>query len=283
MPTNSRSKMEYLCPEPINGGYFSVVRMFTHGPIFGKDPEYYKATFDSLLYIATPGELIKKEDITVNGHSGYRILTMTSKNAYVNYNVFFTPTEIVVFKGFGIGEYIQKSDPKRFFSEIQLAKNNSEWSTVSPKYGGASWQMKGLVTGQDMIDGMDNTMIDPTYQSYDNATGDYYLVMRYTYNDLDFIEEDSFDLAYLGKSFGEQLGYEVRSSNFFPAEGYSSVEVDLTADKEHQNQAKNLRVKVITRGGSYYLMTTTASSTNAQSFFDSFTFNDYNVSDPYEV
>lgn len=283
MPTSTRNKMEYLCPEPINGGYFSIVRMFTYGGIFGKGPDHYKATFDSLLYIATPGELIKKEDINVNGHDGYRILTMTSKNAYVNYNVFFTPTEVVVFKGFGIGEYIQKSDPKRFFSEIQLAKNSSEWTEVTPKFGGAKWKMKGLVTGQDMIEGLDNTAIDPTYQSYDNSTGDYYLVMRYTYNDLEFIEEDSFDLAYLGKSFGEQNGYEVVSSNFFPDNGYSSVIQDLKADEEHQNQAKNLRIKVITQGGNYYLMTTTASSTNAQSFFDSFTFEDYTLTDEYEV
>lgn len=283
MPTNSRGKMEYLCPEPVNGGYFSIVRMFTYGGIFGKTPDYYKATFDSLIYIATPGELIKKEEISINGHKGYRVLTMTSKNAYVNYNVFFTPTEIVVFKGFGIGEYIQKSDPKRFFSEIQLGKNSSEWNEVTPRFGGAKWKMKGMVSGQDMIEGLDNTEVEPTYQSFDSENEDYYLVMRYTYNDLDFIEEDSFDLAYLGETFGKEMGYEVANTSFHPERGFSYVLQDLKADDDHQNQTQNLKLKLLTRGGYYYLMTTTAKDNNAKTFFDSFEFDSFILTDEYEV
>lgn len=282
MPTSSRGKMEYLCPEPINGGYFSIVRMSTYGGIFGKNPDYYKATFDSLIYIATPGELIKKEDIMVNGHQGYRILTQTSKNAYVNYNVFFTPTEIIVFKGFGIGEYILKSDPKRFFSEIQLGKNSSEWNDVVPIYGGAKWKMKGMVSGQDMIEGLENTEVEPTYQSFDSENEDYYLVMRYTYNDLDFIEEDSFDLAYLGESFGKKMGYELTSTTFHPESGYSYVLQDLKADEDHQFQTQNLKLKLVTQGGYYYLMTTTAKDANASTFFDSFEFDSFVITDEFE-
>ncbi|MGB1104822.1 MAG: TraB/GumN family protein [Crocinitomicaceae bacterium] len=283
IPTGQRGKMEYLCPEPINGGYFSVVRRFTFGGIFNKDIEHYKATFDSLLYIATPGELIKKEDITINGHEGYRILTLTSKNSYVNYNVFFTPTEIVVFKGYGTDDYILKSRPKTFFSEINLEPAHGKWQDVSPKFGGATWKMKGLVSSQDMIDGMDDSEIDPIFQSYDNETGNYYLTMRYSYNDLDYIEEDSFDLAYLGENFAKSIGYDIDQTIFKAGSPYTYVEQSLTVKKENNDQKETLRQKLITRAGYYFLMLTTAEGDDAHKFFDSFNFTDFKIDDEFET
>ena len=283
IPTGQRGKMEYLCPEPINGGYFSVVRRFTYGTIFNKNIDYYKATFDSLLYIATPGELIKKEDITVNGHQGYRILTLTSKNAYVNYNVFFTPNEIVMFKGYGNDDYILKSDPKSFFGDIQLKPAHGNWQEVSPKFGGATWKMKGLVTSQDMIEGMDDTEVDPMFQSYDNETGDYYLTLRYSYNDLDYIEEDSFDLAYLGETFAKEWGYEIDQTQFIADADYPYVMQNLTLEEDKKDQKETLQQKVITRGSYYFLMMTTATGDNANTFFDSFKFSDFIIDNEYET
>lgn len=283
MPSGERGKMEYLCPEPINGGYFSVVRRFTFGSIFNKDINHYKATFDSLLYIATPGELIKKEDISVNGHEGYRILTMTSKNAYVNYNVFFTPTEIVMFKGYGTDDYILKSRPKTFFSEIALKPAHSNWQDVSPKFGGATWKMKGLVSSQDMIEGMDDKEIDPLFQSYDSETGNYYLTMRYSYNDLDYIEEDSFDLAYLGENFAKLIGYEIDQTNLVTSDPYTYVQQELKVKEENNDQKEKLRQKIITKTGYYYLMLTTAEGEDSDTFFDSFTFSDFKIDDTFET
>lgn len=281
MPTGQTGKIEYLCPEPANGGYYSITRFFTYGGIFGKDAANHQATFDSLVYIATPGELLKKEPIEVNGHKGYRILTLTSKNAYVNYHIFFTATEIIVFKGFGIGEYIQKSDPKQFFSQIQLAKLHGNWTDVRPKFGGASWKMKGLVSGQDMIEGLEDDKVSPLYQSYDSETGDYYMVSRTTYNDLDYIETDSFDLAYLGESFAKEHGFDLASTSFYAESGFSYVLQTLNADDEHPDNAKTLQIKILTQGGYYYMMATSAGETNANSFFSSFKFEKFNLTDDF--
>jgi len=283
MPTKKRGKLEYLCPEPINGGYFSIIRLFTFGPIFQKTPEYYRETFDSLLYIATPGEMMKKEDITVNGHIGYNILTKTSKNAFVNYHVYFTPTEIIVFKGSGIDNYIQKSEPQSFFNKIELSPLSSDWKEVGPRYGGAKWLMKGMVSGQDMIDKMDDTEIDPLYQSYDQETKDYYQVMKYNYNDLDYIEEDSFDLAYLGKKYGDQLGYDVQKTSYQHNGEYAFVEQQLSLKEELSDQVEQLNLKILTKGGDYYLLATTAQNDNKNKFFSSFSFAEYLVDDEYEV
>lgn len=283
MPTYKRGKLEYLCPEPINGGYYSVIRLFTYGPITQKDPDYYQKTFDSLLYIATPGEMMKKEDIEVNGHKGYKILTKTSKNAYVNYTVVFTPMEIIVFKGSGIDNYIQRAEPQLFFDKIRIQPNSSNWADVAPKFGGAQWKMKGSVSGQDMVEGLDEQWIDPLYQSYDASTGAYYQVMRYSYNDLDFIEEDSFDLAYLGKIYGENLGYDIASTNYTSSEKYATVFQTLVPDENHKQQAEKLELKLITRGGMYFLMSTTAGKNDTQTFFDSFKFTDYEIEEDYEI
>ncbi|UKN02448.1 TraB/GumN family protein [Paracrocinitomix mangrovi] len=283
MPTYRRGRLEYLCPEPINGGYFSVIRLFTFGSIYNKEPEYYKETFDSLLYIATPGEIMKKDEINVNGHFGYNILTKTSKNAFVNYNVFFTPTEIIVFKGSGIGEYIEKSEPQSFFNNIKLAPLSSDWKTISPKFAGASWSMKGMVSGQDMIEEMDETSIDPLYQSYDAETKAYFQVMRYHYNDLDYIEEDSFDLYFLGKKYADQLGYEIYNSTYNHNGTYAYVTQQLKKDEDHPEMADQLRIKILTKAGAYYMMSTTAEDADANKFFDSFNFTAYDLNDEYEV
>ncbi|MCB9222547.1 MAG: TraB/GumN family protein [Crocinitomicaceae bacterium] len=282
MPTRTRGRMMYLCAEPVNGGNFSIIRQFTLGPIFKKDPEYYKTTFDSLIYIATPGELIKKEEIKVNGHIGFNILTKTSKNNYVAYKVFFTPTEIVVFKGSGIGTYIQRPEPQSFFTKLALAPAHSNWNTVSPIYGGAKWEMKGLVSGQDMIDGMNQQKVEPYYQSYDQSSGAYFQVLRYTYNDFEYIEEDSFDLAYLGKTYGDRLGYELVSTHFEPNGKYAYVEQELMLKEDKEDQVESLSLKVVTKGSTFYLMATTADGSDKRKFFDSFDFIAFDTKSEYE-
>ena len=283
MPSNQRGRMEYLCPEPINGGYFSVVRLFTYGPIFNRSPEYYRETFDSLDYMATPGDIIKKEAITNAGHIGYNIVSQSSNGSLNQYHIYFTATEILVFKGSGIGEYIEKSEPHTFFSKISLQPNSSEWVDVSPVYGGAKWKMKGVITGQDMIEGMDDTEIHPIYQSYDKENGEYYQVMRYHLDDLDYIEEDSFDLYYLGKTYGDNLGYEVVDSKYEHNGKYAFVTQRLTQNKDTKGQAEQINLKILTRGGLYYLMATTASGGNHTQFFKSFEFTPYITNDEYEV
>lgn len=283
MNTNKRGKMEYLTPEPINGGYFSVIRLFTYGPMFNKTPEFYKETFDSLMYIATPGEIIEKNDIMNGGHKGYQILSETSKNSFVNYQVFFTPTEVIMFKGSGNEDYINKDEPQSFFTNIKLKPNSSEWSDVSSKYGGAKWKMKGLVTGQDMIEGMDSESINPLYQSYDEAEENYYLLMRYAFNDIEYIEEDSFDLAFLGQTFAEDIGYDVSSSINGFKDNRTYIDQILTRKPENLHLRDQLKVRLIAKGGLYYLMLTTATNNSANDYFSSFEFTDFNVVQNYET
>lgn len=283
MPTGSGKQLEYLCPETANGGYYSIIRQFTFGGVFGKTPEFYKESFDSLVYIATPGDLISKTAVKVSGYDGYRILTKTSKNALVDYLILFTPTEIIAIKGYGIGDYITKSEPKRFFTELEIAKGHSNWSDVTPKFGGATWKMKGLVTGKDLIDGLESASINPVYQSYDQETSDYFLVMRYTFNDLGYIEEDSFDLAYLGKTFAEEHGFKVATSTLKSNGTYNYIMQSIVPDETHKKLPEELSLKIITKGGNYYLMLTNSKNENATTFFDSFSFQDFVINQPYEV
>lgn len=282
MPTYQRGKMEYLCPEPINGGYFSVVRRSTFGPIYKKSSDYYKVTFDSLEYMATPGDIIKKENIVVNGHKGYQIQTKTSKDAIIYYRVFFTPLEIIVLKGSGNGNYIQKSGPQSFFNKLQLAPASSDWQEVTPKFGGYQWKMKGMVIGQDQIEGMDDSDVNPFYQSYDQSTGAYYQVMKYQLNDLDYIEEDSFDLAYLGKMYAENLGYDISSSIINSSSPVTFVEQELTPKKSTKGQIDHLSIKVLTIGANYFLMATTAEEGDKEVFFNSFSTTDFDLSETFE-
>jgi uncharacterized protein YbaP (TraB family) len=281
MPSRKKGIMEYLCPEPVNGGNFSIYRLFTLGPIYNKGPEYYRTTFDSLLYIATPGEIIKKEEIEVNGHSGINVLSKTSKDNYVQYRIFFTPTEIIVFKGSGINNYIQKPEPQSFFTKVKLERAHGEWKSISPLCGGASWEMKGMTSGQDMIEGMEQQRVDPFYQSYDNESKDYYQVIRYTYQDLTYLEEDSFDLAFLGKSYADQFGYDLVSTTFDQNDGYAFVEQVLAVDKNHKGQVEKIYLKILTKANTFYIMATT-SQANKRRFFDSFSFTDVSFDYEYE-
>ena len=282
MPSNLRGRMEYLAPEPINGGYFSIIRLFTFGPLFNKSAEFFKQSFDSLVYIATPGEIIKKADISINGYSGYEIKSKTSKNSIVEYKVLFTPTEIVIFKGTGNGEYIERPEPQAFFSKINLAPLSSTWNEVSPKFGGAKWKMKGTVTCQDMIEDMD-VNVDPLYQSYDQSTGDYFMVMRHIYNDIQYIEEDSFDLAYMGEIFAKDIGYEISSTYLGRENGLLFVEQELSKDKKHPELRDNVSIKTIAKGGVYYFMLSTGSKDSKRIFFDSFKFTDYTFEYKFET
>ncbi|MBK8925825.1 MAG: TraB/GumN family protein [Crocinitomicaceae bacterium] len=280
MPTNSRGYLEYLSPEPINGGYFSMIRIFTYGPIFNKSPEYYKASFDSLIYITTPGEIKNVTPIELNGYKGYDISSKTSKSSIIRYKIFFTPTEIVLFKGTGTGEYIEHAEPQMFFSKLSLVPQHDNWTEVKPRAGGAHWKMKGPVTGQDFVDNLDS-QVDPLYQSFDKTNQNYFLVMRYTLNDLSYIEEDSFDLAYLGKSFGTNIGYEVSTSDLVYQNNLTSMIQKLEPDEKHPELKSELYVKITAYGGNYFMMITTANNEDKETFFNSFGVESYSVKQTY--
>lgn len=281
MPSNNRGKLEYLSPEPINGGYFAITRLFTYGPLFNHEPDYYMAIFDSLIYMATPGDITRRETIEHNGYKGYEIASRTSKNSYAFYRVFFTPTEIIIFKGTGTGEYIKRPEPQTFFAKLQIYPLHSNWSDVSPQFGGASWKMKGLVAKQDYIQGVDQH-IDPMYQSYDPVTKSYYLVMRYNEQDLNYIEEDSFDLAYLGKVFGRNQGYEINSTEQGVSNNSYYIQQTLKPDKKHPDLCESVSQRLFTRGGLYYLLLTTAKGSDQETFFNSFRFGAFATENVYE-
>src|SRR5690606_16640775 len=121
------------------------------------------------------------------------------------------------------------------------------------------------------------------YQSYDSDEKSYYQVMRYHYNDLDYIEEDSFDLYYLGKKYADNLGYEVYNTDYKHNGDYAYVEQQLKKDKDHPDQVDKINIKVLTKGGLYFLMATTAADANTRKFFDSFSFTPYEIEEDYAI
>lgn len=281
MPSGRRGKLEYLTPEPINGGYFAVTRLFTFGPLFNKSADDYMGRFDSLIYIATPGDIESKTVISHNGYKGFEITSKTSKNSIIAYRVFFTPTEIIIFKGSGNGKYIERPEPQAFFSKLNLSPLHSNWTEVSPAFGGAKWKMKGLVTSQDFIKGIDQAF-NPLFQSYDPAGKNYYLVMRHNEQDLVYIEEDSFDLAYLGKMFAENMGYEVEASTKGTLQNTCFIEQKLKPNEKHPDLCKTITQRILAQGSKYYLMLTTATGDDARTFYNSFAFEAFTYEPRFE-
>lgn len=266
----------YMYPEMINGGYFTVVRIKTYGALNGKSPEYITSSIDSMLYENVPGKIVRRSTIKSNtGYPGFDILTRTRSGDNLRYKIFVSPQEIFVFMVGGRGDYARKKEVEKFFSSIRFSgKNSGEWKKIN--YPSASYEieMPGTVLRDKPKFGLQNEKVT-AYEAGDSA---YYMLIKASLHDLQYIEEDTFELGRLAESFAEQLNYTLEKKTLTSFSGYPAMDIALkgnTVDKEMVG-------KIVIQGSHYYMVATTASSDiSRKRFLNSFRLQDVKYIDTF--
>jgi uncharacterized protein YbaP (TraB family) len=274
----------YLYPDMANSAYYSVMRIAHYGKLNQDTPQDILNDIDKILFENVPGDIQSKTNIkSVNGDPGFDIISKTKRGNYLRIKIFITPLEIIVFKASGINDFVIKSkEMQSFFSSIEFVPvSNKKWTSYSPDWG----LFKISVPENYLRYAVDtgSTFYTINYACQLSATDDnyFYYFSSYYLNDINSIEEDSFELTVLNKRFAEQFkkdDYELKATTFNTVENYPSCE------SVYHAFGKYLHVKSVIRGPYYYVMATFSDlAAKPDAFFSSFEFSDILYHKPFTI
>jgi uncharacterized protein YbaP (TraB family) len=264
-------------PDMANGAKYVVTRMFTFGALHGITQEQYLDKLDSLFFENIPGKIIEKKRIEIDGVPGFDIRNKTKKGDMQRYHVMVTNAEIIIFKASGKKEFVNRQEVNQFFSELHFYPKKT-WEVYSPKNEAYTIEMPGTPTYEGENNSFMRGYWKKTVQSYHDTLG-YYAVLNKSLMDIEYMEEDSFEIAQIARFFSDQFDYSIIEKKQDSTGGYASFAA--VASKEGYT---NLHVKTIAVGAQYYLLVAQTNDEQASSrFLNSFKIQPFAFRRPFET
>lgn len=271
----SRSNESWQYADMNNGSYYMLTRVATHAGMLGENEKNVVEKINGLLYENIPGKIIKKTSITKDGLPGFDITNRTRRGDIQHYQIIVSPFEVLVFKMSGNDNYVEGMEAETFFNSIKIKNTlQSSWVNYQPKYGGFTVQLPDNVHAtlnkktNDRIPRME-------YEAIDSKTGNAYMIWRKSVYNLNFLEEDTFDLALMEESFLRSELIDKRLSRRI-----SVIEnIPYIESKFSLKDGAYVTTKAFIKGPHYYLLAMRSkdkSQQAAQPFFTSFKFTNYN-------
>lgn len=269
-PISSYTTTTYVSPDLANGSYFMLNRIPTFSHL-KQDNVYALDDIDKLLFENIPGKILEKTEIRRNGFEGLDIKNVLKNGNHQRYQIYKTPLEILVFKMGGEGDYVT-THSDTIFNSLQFKKPNKRFSTISSSFKDFQVEMPSMYSFTNRT-----RKGDRFAQGYDSISQSYYFLRKTTLNDLNFIEEDTFELKQIQKRFYQDLKLEPRYENIYQNALISKAVLDSAGNKY-------LHLKTTFRGGDYYLLgIVTNKEEAATSYFESFILNDATYHDKFEI
>lgn len=271
------SMMMAAYPDMANGATYVITRVLTYAPLHDITQEQYMAKLDSLFFENIPGKIETKEKITIDGVPGFDILNKTKKGDYQRYRIMVREAEILVFKAAGKKEFIKRPEVDRFFSDITFHQK-TDWKSYSPQNTAYEVDMPGTF----IYEGENNAFLrgfwKKNVQSYHTEKG-HFMVLNKSLMDLEYMEEDDFELEQITLFFAEQFGYTLEQSQADTHQQYSAY--TAMATKEGRPA---LHTKAIAVGPQYYLLVAyTTDESAADRFLTSISFKPYTFQRPFKL
>ncbi|MFY0603433.1 MAG: TraB/GumN family protein [Flavobacteriaceae bacterium] len=260
---NLLNNTTYLCPDLANGSFVSITRISTFDYLHQGSEN--TIDFDKILIESIPGEIITKEEITKQGFKGLDIVNKTKTGNFQRYQIFFTPIEMLIFKMGGKKDFI-KNHGSTFFDSIYFNNLGSETINVSPTHGGFEVAIPKYHSFTNKAN-YGNRLL----QSVDKD-GNYYFVKEVILNDVNYIEEDSFELERIQERFYKNLELEYNGGSFTD----SSKTSFTSTSKLKKVKDVYVHLKTYTNAGHYYLLGYISKNDQPNaSFFNSFKFKNF--------
>jgi len=262
-----------------NGAYYLISRIKTNILFNGYDAIATLHTVDSLLYENIPGKIVSKNSIIRNGYKGWDIINRTRKGDLQRYQIFVTPSELVIFKMGGKGSYVNGKEADEFFGSIAMKENDAtgKWVSYAPAYGGFAVKMPGLPKEFYTQQSIDN-LPAWKYEAIDPASGDIYTIFKKNIYSYDFAAPDTFDLSLMEESYGSAKNIDKQILR-----KVSNVEGKPVLDAVYRLKNNEYsKVRFLLNGPHYYMLALRTKDKNkdAGMFFNSFTRMPYKYTDP---
>ncbi|SDW23382.1 Uncharacterized conserved protein YbaP, TraB family [Lutibacter oricola] len=266
---NFMNSQVYLCPDLTNGSYINISRISTFNAL--NKEKLTLNEIDKLLFENIPGKIIEKTKISKSGFEGFNIVNKTKTGNYQRYQIFVTPIEVIIFKMGGKKDFVKKEGEK-LFSTIKFNNIGNEFVSVAPKLGGFTVEVPKFnkfsnknSVGERLIEAM--------------GTNNYYFVKEVILNDINYIEEDDFELERIHERFYKNIDLKYNGGKF----QNSTTKTFISNTKFNNSQF--LHLKTVLNGGKYYLIGCLSNTkVTPKKFFDSFKITNFKIpAEKFEV
>ena len=261
------SKLHYA--DMGNGAYYLASRVKTNILFNGYNEQNQLHLIDSLLYENIPGKILSRKAIERNGYKGLDILNRTRKGDVQRYQIYVTPSELLVFKMGGKGTYVYGPEADSFFSSITMRAQaaTANWSLFYPVAGGFTVRLPDMPRSFYALKGPDNLPVWK-YEVADPATGNIYALFKKSIYSFEFIEQDTFDLSLIEESFCSAAFVDKKLSRKASVyNGRPVLDVVLKA-----KDGDYVKARFLMQGPHYYMLAlrTKDKSFDPAAFFNSF-------------
>ncbi len=256
-PISERITTVYVSPDLANGSYFMVNRVPTYANLKAGG-DYTLEDIDQLLFENIPGTILSKKPIINKRYKGLDIRNKLKNGDHQRYQIYITPLEILIFKMGGEGDYVTNYSDK-VFNSLKFKKPDEGPKLISSAYKDFEIAMPGLHKFTNASRGGSRSI-----EGYDPASNSYYFLKKTTLNDLNFIEEDTFELKQIQKRIYQDLELKPKYNSFDKKSLTSKAVWDSVTGQD-------LYLKTVIKRGDYYLMgVRTTSEILAEEYFNSF-------------
>jgi len=264
-----------LCTDQVNGTFFSVSRIPTGAEVLGRDARSIMARIDSALFEVIPGRTIShKEVVDPSGHPAHVVTATSVRGERMNYRILVAPSEVIVVRSVCRDEARVVKDTDRMMASFRLVKRNgSSGAEGLVELPGCSVRMPAGTSVRTSKPTLALSFGAVPFRHVEahglDAGGRLYQLRSGAYNDVLYLESDTFELGRFRESLAEALKttalpFEAEVPSGLPALSASFVRAG----------GDTLHALWLVRGAHYYELVSTAPAPAARRFFGSFTLRD---------
>ena len=269
-----QGELQYFFPDMSNGGNFFISRFQTFSPLNNSNSSKWEAKIDSIIFENIEGKIINQKKVKINGFNAIDILNKSRKGEFQRRLVVFTPLEVILFKMSGTGKWA-KIYGDRFINSIRINTKLTDKQTYTSHLNEYKIDFPSQPISTVHAHKITASPLFYNIQSFSQEDSSFFLLQHDWMNDLGYIEEDSFEVAYLIESFLEQFDdlqtSSIETINSKKAKGYA---VTKNGDSIYFNS--------ILRNNFYFLLTAKSSIKKANTFFRSFKYSGIFKEQKYE-
>jgi uncharacterized protein YbaP (TraB family) len=256
---------KYLYQDMGNGSYYLVTRVKTYAAFYGQSMEYTSKRIDSLLYENIPGKIVDHKEMKVNGYTAHDILNLTQRGHYQRHRIIIMPNEIIMFRMHGPNDYVKKNG-NAFFNSIEIKTQ----PTASYTFKGKEYGFEADFPGTPLINA-DRSMLPQLPSTRKeliatDASGTSFMLMASTANNMEYIEEDSFELELMAEGMAGNTDGKVKSRSFTYAPDKTTMDVTITCNDSSELYAR----LILNINKAYMLVVKNGTAQQATAFFNSF-------------
>ncbi|MEN9511654.1 MAG: hypothetical protein RLZZ370_1473 [Bacteroidota bacterium] len=268
----------YFHPDAANGSYISIAKVPYYGKFTGQTPAHMLLRVDSLLFEYVRGRIISKNNLSRNGFEAMDIRNRTAQGNAQRLMVVATPTYLWFVKMSGQKDYVFGKNGESFFNSFKITESAGQnWTNYSPESGGYSLRWPENLNFKPALGDTHSYLQGHRDLEASDKNGDYYFLRRLVNTDVDYVEEDSFELYWLAQGLAENLKSKVTSHRHFRLQGHPAMEARMKS----KSNGSNATVRMLIQGHITYVWGTSA--TENQDFLESFKLQPFKYAKPFTL